>query len=144
MTGAWRGRLALGAVLSALGFAWASLQDMDPDPLGWVLLSTLALSLAALVIDTVDTDRPRWLPTLPPVSAEGEPYDRDRGLLQSHADAETPSAALRDRLVALARARDPGLSDPELATLAASAPRRLTPTEIDHYLTRIEALRDRS
>lgn len=144
MTSAWARRLGAAVLLSVVGFGVAVQQDMAPHPLGWALLSLLFLSLAWLVLDTVDTERPRWSPTFPAHPAPLQIAERDQRLLENHADAADPSGALRDRLVALARGRDPSLADPELAALAASAPRRLTPTEIDHYLTRIEALRDRS
>jgi len=61
----------------------------------------------------------------------------------SHLDTRDPGPALRDRLVALARSRDPDLADPVLRDLAQQPARRLTPDDIDRYLTRIEALRDR-
>ena len=143
MTSSWLRRLAWGAVVSAAGFSFTLVIGMGPRPLGWVLLTLLALSLAWLVLDTVDVERPQWRSGIPAPPPEAHEITHDRQLLDSHRDADTPSPALRDRLVALARARDEALSDPELAALATSSPRRLTPTEIDHYLTRIEALRDR-
>ena len=75
-----------------------------------------------------------------PDDGEESSYSR---ILQGHLDSRDPGPALRDRLVALARTRDPGLTDPDLRDLAQGPVRRLSPEEIDHYLTRIEALRDR-
>ena len=141
--GAWRGRL-VGAVLgTGVGYGITVLLDFGPRPLGWTLLSLLAFALAWLVLDTTDADRAQWYPTLPRRGDRVEESTPDQRLLESHAAADRPSGGLRDRLVSLARTRDPSLSDPVLAELAASEPRRLAPTEIDHYLTRIEALRDR-
>ena len=143
MSRAWLNRLATAAALAAAGYGLLVLMDFGPRPLGWVLLSTLGCALAWLVIDTVDAERAHWYPSLPPAGDRVEETTVDQRLLEKHATAAHPSPLLRDRLVALARARDPALSDPELAALAASPPRRLSPSEIDRYLTRIEALRDR-
>lgn len=144
MTGRWTGRLLGAAALAAAGFGVLVLMDFGPRPVGWALLSAVGCALAWLVLDTVDAERPRWLPTLPPAADRVEESAPDQRVVDSHLVATEPGPALRDRLVALARARDPGLADPELAALAASPPRRLSPAEIDHYLTRIEELRDRA
>jgi hypothetical protein len=140
----WRGRLISAALGTALGYGVVVLLDLGPRPIGWTLLSVLAFSLAWLVVDTLDADRAQWYPTLPRQGDRVEESTPDQRLLESHAAALEPSGALRDRLVVLARTRDPSLSDPALAALAASEPRRLSPREIDEHLTRIEALRERS
>jgi len=139
---AWLGRLATAAALAAASYGVLVLMDFGPRPLGWALLSTLGCALAWLVVDTLDTERARWYPTLPAPLDRAEETSTDQRILDNHAMSGQPTAVLRDRLVALARARDPHLSDPELAALAAGPVRRLTPSDVDRYLTRIEALRD--
>lgn len=143
LTGRWLARLAAAVVLGAAGFGLLVLMDFGPRPLGWALLSLLGCALAWLVLDTLDAERPRWLPTLPPAEDRVEEAAPDQRVVANHLSASEPGPALRDRLVALARSRDPDLTDPELAALAAAPPRRLTAAEIDHYISRIEELRDR-
>ena len=144
MRRAWLARLATAAGLSAAGYGVLVLMDFGPRPVGWALLSTLGCALAWLVVDTLDTERARWYPTLPAPQDRVEETTVDQRVLDNHAMSGQPSGALRDRLVALARARDPDLTDPELAALASGTPRRLSPAEVDRYLTRIEALRERT
>ena len=144
MSRAWLGRLAGAAGLALVGYGVLVLMDFGPRPLAWALLTLLGCALAWLVIDTTDTERSVWYPTLPVPGDRVEETTTDHRILDNHAASSRTSPVLRDRLVALARSRDPALSDPELRALAAEQPRRLTPSEIDHYLTRIEALRDRT
>jgi hypothetical protein len=142
-TSRWAARVAAAVALAVGGFGLLVLMDFGPRPVGWSLLVLLGCALLWLVLDTVDAERPRWLPTLPPAADRVEESAPDQRIVAGHLSATDPGPALRDRLVALARSRDPDLADPELAALAAAPPRRLTPAEIDHYITRIEELRDR-
>ena len=99
-------------------------------------------TIAWLVLDTIDAPAARWLPTVRPTGDRVDEATSDLRILSSHAQASAPSSSVRDRLVALARARDPVMAEDlhqELATV-----RRLSPAEIDRILTRIEEARDRS
>lgn len=142
MTGRWWPGLGLAAVVSAVGWAAVWAMDFGPRPLGWVLLSVLVWATLTLVVRALGASPARWRPTLAPAGDRLEESFLERRILDSHAVANEPSAALRDRLVELARRHDPGLDDPLLSALASGAPRRLSLEEIDRHLTRIEALRE--
>ena len=138
----WRTRVVGGAVLGAIGYVAAVLLDFEPQPAAYVVMSVIVLCLAWLVLDTVDAPAARWSPGLPPSGDRVDQATSDLRVLASHEQADVPSEALRERLVALARARDPGLAatiEQELGGI-----QRLTPTDIDRILTRIEDVRDRS
>ena len=141
---AWRARAAILALVVVVGQVVLSLMDFGPRLLGWTLLATVVASLLWLVLDATGTRAARWDSSLPPFARpdSGETTAHSR-VLDGHLDSRDPGPALRDRLVALARSRDPDLTDPELRDLAQLPVRRLSPDEIDHYLTRIEALRER-
>ena len=66
----------------------------------------------------------------------------DLRILSSHQQADHPSEALAQRLVALARDRDPDLASEVRDELAGLG--RIPPAVIDRILTRIEESRDRS
>ncbi len=104
----------------------------------------MVAALLWLLLDAAGTHAAGWDSGLPPFVRPdaGEATTTSR-VLDSHLDSRDPGPALRDRLVALARSRDPDLTDPVLRDLAQQPARRLTPDDIDRYLTRIEALRDR-
>ena len=143
VTRGWVTRLVGAAVLAVAGYGVLVLMDFGPRPFGWGLLTVVGCAVAWLVLDTLDAERPQWLPTLPPQGDRVEETTADDRLVDDHVSASAPGPALRDRLVALAFARDPDLADAELAALASEVPRRLSPADIDRYLTRIEELRDR-
>lgn len=138
----WLRRSAAALLAAAAGFAVTAWLDFDPRPLRWVLLVLLAFALAWLVLDTTDARPAEWVPALPAREDRVEEQTSDHRVLDNHLHTDHPGPALRDRLVALARTRDPDLADPELRELATSPPRRLRPADIDRILTRIEALRD--
>lgn len=138
----WRTRLVGGALVGALGWIAAVLLDFEPQPAAYVVMVVIVLSLAWLVLDTVDVPAARWLAGLPPAGDRVDEATSDLRILVSHEQADVPSEALRDRLLALARGRDPDLAATLEAELAGR--RRLSPTDIDHILTRIEESRDRS
>ncbi len=141
---AWWARAVLLALVVVVGQVVLTLLDFGPRLLGWALLATAVAALLWLLLDAAGTQAAGWDSGLPPFvrpdPGEATTYSR---VLDSHLDSRDPGPALRDRLVALARSRDPDLADPVLRDLAQQPARRLTPDDIDRYLTRIEALRDR-
>ncbi|WP_457208196.1 hypothetical protein [Nocardioides sp. P5_C9_2] len=141
---AWVARAALLVAIIAVGQVALTLLDFGPRLLGWALLMTTVAALVWLLLDANQTRPADWIDSRPPLVRpdDGEESSYHR-ILRSHLDSREPGPALRHRLVALARTRDPGLTDPDLRELAQLPVRRLSPAEIDHYLTRIEALRDR-
>ena len=138
----WRGRMAGGAALAAIGYVVTVLLDMDPRPVPYVVWSVVVLALAFLVIDTVDVPAAQWQEGTPPSQDRVDEATSDLRVLTSHQQSDHPTDALARRLVALARGRDDDLADAVERELA-EAP-RLSPADIDRILTRIEDVRDRS
>ena len=138
----WRNRLFLAALIAGLGYVYALVLDFGPQPVPYVVMASVVLTLIWLVFDTVEADPAQWVPTLPSTSDRVDEATADLRILTSHQQASVPSEAVRDRLVALARARDPGLAHALREEL--DRVRRLSPAEIDRILTRIEEVRDRS
>lgn len=136
----WRGRLAGGVALAAVGYVVTVLLDMDPRPLPYVVWSVVVLTLAFLVLDTVDVPAAQWQQGLPAPPDRVDEATSDLRVLSSHQQADQPSDALARRLVALARDRDPDLADALEHELADAS--RLSPADIDRILTRIEDVRD--
>ena len=136
----WRGRLLAGAVLGAAGYAAAVLLEFGPQPVPYAVMVAIVLTLVWLVLDTVDAPAAQWRPRLSPSGDRVGEATSDLRILSGHVQASVPSEALRERLVALARARDPDLA---VALRHELDPvRRLSPAEIDRLLTRIEEVRD--
>ncbi len=142
VTRQWRARLVGGAVLGAIGYVAAVLLDFEPRPGAYAVMAVIVLAWVWLVLDTVDAPVAHWRSALPPAGDRVDEATSDLRILSSHAQADVPSAALGERLVALARARDPDLA----ASLhhEIHPERRLSPADIDRVLTRIEEARDRS
>lgn len=137
----WRTRVVLGAVLGVVGYGLAELGRMGPEPLPYVVMVLVVLSLAWLVSDVVDVSPAEWTPALRAPGDRVHEASPDLRILAGHLQAGEPSEALRDRLVALARTRDPVLAEALRDEL--TPVRRLAPAEIDRILTRIEEARDR-
>lgn len=140
----WWPRLALLLLVLVVAQVTTSLMDFEPRPVLLALLVTLAVAALWLLVDALDAGQARWRergerPGVP--RPEPAAYAR---LVADHLAADSPGPALRERLLALARARDPDLRDDDLRRLRDAPPERLTLREIDHYLTRIEDLRDHS
>ncbi len=129
------GRAARGVILAGTGFAVAVWLDMEPQPLPYVVWSAVVLTTAYLVIDTIDLPAAEWQQG-PPSTDRVDEASSDLRVLSSHVQSDQPSDALAHRLVALARARDPDLSETVRRELADT--RRLSPADIDRILTRIE------
>lgn len=138
----WRNRLLVGTLLGVAGYPAAVLLRFGPQPVPYATMVAIVLTLAWLVLDTVDAPPARWSPPLPSAGDRVGEATADLRILSSHAQASSPSSAVRDRLVSLARARDPALADALLHELAPEG--RLSPAEIDRILTRIEELREPS
>lgn len=138
----WRNRLLTAAFVAGAGYVYALLLDFGPQPVPYVVMVSVVLTLVWLVFDTVEAETAQWVPTLPSTSDRVDEATSDLRILTSHQQASTPSEAVRDRLVALARARDPELAEALRREL--DPVRRLSPAEIDRILTRIEEVRDRS
>ncbi len=136
----WRGRLLVGAVLGAIGYVSAVLLEFGPRPVPYAVMVAILLTLVWLVLDTVDAPAARWHPVLPHARDRVDEATSDLRILSSHVQASVPSEAVRERLVALARARDPDLAAALRHEL--DPVRRLSPAEIDRILTRIEEVRD--
>ncbi len=86
-----------------------------------------------LLLDADETRPADWIDSRPPLVRPdaGEETSTAR-ILASHPSPASRGPALRDRLVALARTRDPALTDPDLRDLAHQPVRRLSADEIDH------------
>ena len=139
----WGSRLGT-LVLVVLGgqVAFTAL-DFDPRLRDWALMATAGVVLLWLAFDALGVEDAPWDD---PLAAYARPDAADDSVhhrvLTNHLAARDPGPALRTLLVDLARGRDPDLRDPELRALAASPARRLSATDIDRYLTRIETPRD--
>lgn len=138
----WGVRLSGGIVLAGIGFAVSVLLDFEPRPLAYVVMALLVLSVVWMVLDTLNSPPAQWLPGLPARGDRVDEASADYRILSTHQQANQPSDALRDRLVALARGRDPAHAEFLFAEL--TPVRRLKPAEIDRILTEIEESRDHS
>ena len=142
MTRHWRGRILGGVALAAVGYAAAVWLDFEPQPAAYVVMAVIVCTMAWLVLDTVDAPAAQWVPGMPATGDRVDEATSDLRILSSHAQTSEPTPAVRDRLVALARVRDPGLAETLQHEL--DPVRRLSPAEIDRILTRIEESRDSS
>lgn len=137
----WRRRMLAGAAIGGGGFAAATWLDFEPQPVAYVLMVVIVLAGAWLVLDTVNAPSAQWRSGPPAREDRVDEATSDLRILSSHQQATTPSPAVRDRLVGLARSRDPDLAATLLDELEPE--RRLTPAQIDRILTRIEEARAR-
>ena len=142
LSGRWGGRAAGAVALAVIGYGLAVWLDFDPQPFPYAVWAVIVLAMTYLVIDTVDAPVAHWQTPLPSRSDRVDEATSDLRVLSSHQQADHPSDALAERLVALARGRDPDLATEVQHELAGV--RRITPADIDRILTRIEESRDRS
>jgi hypothetical protein len=131
-----------GIGLAATGYAIAVWLDFEPRPLPYVVWSVVVLAMTYLVLDTVDAPAAHWQHGPPPRADRVDEVTSDLRILSSHQQADHPSNALAQRLVALAQSRDPGLAAEIQHEL--DGVRRIEPADIDTILTRIEESRDPS
>ena len=142
LSGPWRGRVGTGIGLAASGYAIAVWLDFEPRPLPYVVWAVVVLAMTYLVLDTVDAPAAHWQHGPPPRADRVDEVTSDLRILSSHQQADHPSNALAQRLVALAQSRDPGLAAEIQHEL--DGVRRIEPADIDTILTRIEESRDPS
>jgi hypothetical protein len=143
-TETWRNRLFLALLISAATYVAADLLKWDPQPVPFAVLMAVVLTLMWLVLDILEDEPAHWVPSMPTAGDRVDEATSDLRILTSHQQASVPTEAVRDRLVALARGRDPDLADALRRELGGphDPPRRLSPAEIDRILTRIEDVRD--
>jgi hypothetical protein len=151
----WR-RLAGAAALALALYVGLLLLDFEPDPLRLTLLVLVCAAGLGLLVDGLGSDDPSWSVdavrwATPPGQDHGfSAYVR---IIEGHLTVDVPHGVLRDRLGALAARRleqrhglrpdDPraaALMGPELTAVLSEPPRRLSATEIDRCVKRIEEL----
>lgn len=139
----WGPRIGALVVIIVAGQVIFTLVDSEPQLRNWALTATVVVTLVWLASDAFGVAVARWdqplAPYARPDAADDSVHHR---VLTGHLAAGEPTPALRNLLVQLARGRDPDLADPQLRALHEDPPARLSPTDIDRYLTRIEQPRD--
>jgi hypothetical protein len=152
----WWRRLAGGVAAFVVLEVALVLAHTEPDAVRLALLVGTCVGVLGLVLDAMSDSGPSWDVEVerPSIRATGDPrLGRFVNLLEAHQAARTHDPALRDRLGALADrvltqrhgltrhdARAAELLGPELTAVLDGPARRLTATEIDRCLTRIEDL----
>ncbi|MCW2844995.1 MAG: hypothetical protein JWN22_2911 [Nocardioides sp.] len=153
----WWWRLGLAVALFAVLEVTFVATQLEPDALRLGLLVALGFATLGLVLDALADTGPSWaVDAVRPVSLTGQDprTGRNLSLLEGHVTARVPDGALQDRLVQLADLvlrqhhgvdhRTPEgleLLGPEVATLLTGPPEhRLSPTDIDRCISRIEEL----
>lgn len=150
----WRPAVALAAALVL--YVALALLDFDPDPVRLTLLVLVCLAAAALFVDAFGGEEGAWgveSTGAAPQPGQDHQFSSYVRVIESHLTVDIPSAALRDRLAAVADLRleqrhsvrlgDPGADEllgPELNAVLSGPPRRLSRDEIDRCVTRIEEL----
>jgi len=137
----WSGRIGGGVALAAIGYVIAIWLDFEPRPFPYAIWAVVVIAMTYLVIDTAEAPVSHWQHPIPLRSDRVDQVTSDLRVLSSHQHADHPSAALADRLVALARGRDPDLAAEIQRELAGRD--RIRPADIDTILTRIEESRER-
>ncbi|WP_374455562.1 hypothetical protein [Nocardioides sp.] len=140
----WGNRVFLALAASVAVYLYTGWLDWDPQPVPFAVMMAVVLTLVWMVYDILDDEPAHWVPSLPPVGDRVDQATSDLRILSSHVQASVPTEAVRERLVALARGRDPDLADALRRELGGphDPARRLSPAEIDRILTRIEDARD--
>jgi hypothetical protein len=135
------GRTVGGVVVAAIGYVCAIWLDFDPQPLPYAVWAVIAIAMVFLAVDSVDAPIAYWQSPVQPREDRVGEVTPDLRVLTGNQQADHPSAALAERLVALARGRDPALAEEIRRELAGTS--RIPPAAIDRILTRIEESRDR-
>ncbi|RYB91540.1 hypothetical protein EUA06_09485 [Nocardioides glacieisoli] len=138
----WSGRIGGAVVLAAIGYAVAIWLDFEPRPFPYAVWALVVIAMTYLLIDTVEAPVSHWQHQVPHHRSDRvDEVTSDLRVLSSHQHADHPSTALAERLVALARGRDPDLAAEIQRDLTGRD--RIRPADIDTILTRIEESRDR-
>jgi len=143
-------------MIAALVLGIGELADSGLDLVRACLLVLLSVAATGFVLDALGESAPTWGADLArPAAPRGLDPQTQRYLsvIESHLAATQPDRALRDRLALLAaitlrlrhgeetgsdRGRE--LLGPELAAVLAEPPRRLSRSEIERHVQRIESL----
>ncbi len=154
--GRWWFRLVV-LIASTVTVLWIGDRfDMDPDPVGVVLVSGAVVVLVGLLLDAVPPPAPGWRLEESHVADWHRRDPRTAAnlrILEHHLAIGRPDAVLRDRLSELAEqvllvrhgerpetARAYRLMGPELTRLVNDPPRKLRIEEIERCVRRIEEL----
>jgi hypothetical protein len=152
----WLIRIPFVVVITAVTWVVATVMDFRPDVALLTLYVAVGTALFSVAYQSFGDSHVSWEPQ---ETVSMRPLGHDAGtssamrMLENHLTTSEPTPMVRDRLARLAEARmrqnhGVGLSDPEAADLL-DAPtldvlrgpvRRLSKTEIDRTVTRIEEL----
>ena len=152
----WWWRIGLGVVACGAIAITASQMDFEVAVVPLVLLIALGVSLTGLLVDSLPIPKPAF-EIKEAVDHRYTGLDTKTAVnlrvLEVHVASSPPTGVLRDRLRHLAeiviRARYDETLDsaagrealgPELHMLLNSAPRRISPDEVDRLLSRLEKL----
>jgi hypothetical protein len=152
----WWRRLAAGVLLFGVLDVVLVLADTGPDAGRLALVVVTCVAALGVVLDALSESSPSWNVEVVHASAGrgGDPrLTRYVDLIEAHLSARSDDTALRDRLGALTdqvlrqrygiECHDPraeALIGPELDAVISGPARRLSPSDIDRCLTRIEEL----
>ncbi len=152
----WLLRIPFAVIITVLAWVVATVMDFRPDLALLTLYVAVGTALFSVAYQSFGDAPIGWKPQ---ETVSMRPLGLDVGtnsamrMLENHLTTSEPTPMLRDRLARLAEARlrqnhGVGLSDPEAADLLDTRTldvlrgpvRRLTKTEIDRIVTRIEEL----
>lgn len=150
----WRTVVALA--LALVLYVVLALLDFDPDPLRLTLLVLVCVAAVALFADAFDTGEAAWdveVARWAPQPGQDRGFASTLHAIEHHLTVDVPDSDLRDRLARVAALRleqrhgmvlgDPRADDllgPELTDIVTGPPRRLSRTEIDRCVRRMEEL----
>lgn len=154
--GRWWFRLAV-MIAAAIATLWAGARfEMDPDPVGVVLVTAAVVVLAGLMVDAVPAPSPAWVLEelhIAEIHRRDPRTAANLRILEHHLSVTRPDSALRDRLAGLTEqvlmlrhgerpetARAYQLMGPELTRLVNDPPYKLDREQIERCVRRIEEL----
>lgn len=156
MRSRWVRRAAGGAAAFVALEVVLRIAETGPDTLRLALLVATGVGVLGLALDALSDAAPAWDMEPERVSARdgGDPrLSLYAGLIEAHLAARAPDPALRERLASLAdqalrqrhgvRRDDPRAAEllgPELTAVLSGPVRRLSPSDVDRSLSRIEEL----
>jgi hypothetical protein len=152
----WAGYAVLAALVYAGLLFVTHLIEWGPDPIRLGLVVGLVVALIVLVTNMAGNSGPSWVvDSVAPAFQPGRDavFSIYQRLIDSHLTMASPDGVLRDRLGVLADRRlrqhhGFGVGDPRAAALLGDEltealtgdPRRLSLTELERHVTRIEEL----